>query len=238
MDIKHLPHQIIAKKELFSDLFNLVPFSSHIKDATSGKYLAMNQASLELLGFSTANEIIGLTVNDLAIQRSGCWDKTFPDYVIDLDHQAITSHNTAMIQHSFLNNQGFVRIEKLVKIPILNEKKNKTIGLLSFGEDLTFNVNLLFLFNNYKKFYLNKNEMILKFLQFLKIDQFFLILPTQTELRLLLAMKLNDSYKFLAKSLNISIKTVESHRNNLKEKVSVNLLHLALILRNGMVNNE
>jgi len=233
MDINQLPHRIIAKEELFSDLFNLIPFSSHIKDAASGKYLAMNQASLNLLGFSSAREVIGLTVNDLAIRREGYWEQTFPHYVIDLDKKAITTNHTSMIQHAFLNQQGFVRIEKLVKIPIMNENQNKTLGLFSFGEDLTLHVDPLFLLSNYKKFYRDRKEMIVKFLQFFNIEQYFVTLPTNAELRMLLAMKLNDNYKFLAKALNISIKTVESHRNNLKEKMNINFMQFLPILRAG-----
>ncbi len=105
--------------------------------------------------------------------------------------------------------------------------------MFSFGEDLTLNVDPLFLLSNYKKFYKDRKEMILKFLQFFNIEQFFITLPTNAELRMLLAMKLNDNYKFLAQALNISIKTVESHRNNLKEKMNINFMQFLPILRAG-----
>ncbi|MCE3269474.1 MAG: Bacterial regulatory protein luxR family, partial [Burkholderiales bacterium] len=72
----------------------------------------------------------------------------------------------------------------------------------------------------YKRHYLiNKQAAIQKFLTHIGIINLFNEYPTEAEIRILIAKTRADSYKKIAQLLNLSVKTVETHLGNLKQKV-------------------
>lgn len=214
---------------MYNFLF-LIPFSAHIKETNTGKYLSMNKISALQFGFISPQKVIGLTVSDLNSIMEGHWDSKFSEEIASLDQKAKFTKKPVLHKHMFLSYSGYVRIEKMIKMPLITKNK-KIHAILTFGEDLTKKSNLFDLFSYYKKFYTDKKSAINRFLQFLTIDKYFYVMPTEAELRMLITMRQKDSHKAIAGYLGITVKTVEIHRKHLKDKLKISLDNILCLLR-------
>lgn len=239
MENKNIPFFTSMRADDFlSNFVHEISFPAHIKDITNGKYISINKSSAALFGFSSPEKVIGMTINDLNNIMKGHWDITFPQQIIQFDQTIVSTGKPIKHPQVFLNGAGFVRIEKMIKIPIITPINKKIFSIFTFGEDLTPSTNPYNLLSIYKKFYIDKKQAIQKFLQYLNIYECFYFLPTEAELKILLAMKTDSSHKFVSSYLKINNKTVEAHTRNLKEKLKVNIRNTLAILRRGTIVNE
>jgi hypothetical protein len=229
--------------DVLSDLIQAIPFSAHVRDVGTGKYLLANRYQAKFNGFEPNGEkIIGLTNADLQAN----WSQTtrhlipsiqhqvkFRDFFARLNYEVQCSKRIVSYRERWISGgTGFLYFGESKKIPLLSENK-KVIAILTFSEEVTSKVNLLDLYYAYKSYYA-KQMAIRQFLHYLDIAHFFTQAPTEAQLITLIAMRENSQAKYIARFLNISPQTAEIHIRNLRKKVKdFELNTLLSLIRNG-----
>jgi DNA-binding CsgD family transcriptional regulator len=219
-------NQFIAFGDFLSNFVATFPYPVHLKDVETGKYIFSNQATADIYGLKSADELIGLTEYDLSYFQSQ-WGSAYAKVAAKLDRQA-TKHK-CFVQNKciILTSTGFIRLQNMVKIPVLGAMR-QVKAVFTFSYDLTSQIDLFSLFDLYKRYY-PKKQAIKCFLKYLNIAQFFTKDPTEAEVLTLLAMCGDDSQKYVASFLDIGAKTVETHRNHLRRKLKDANFHKLLV---------
>jgi len=221
-------NQPIIADEFLLDFIRHCPHPANLKDAQTGRYLLANQSTVEICGFQFEKQLIGLTVREIDGMIQARWGNTYAGVVEDLDQQVKTLRTSAEDKKRIIvENNGFIRVQNMMKIPIANHDKQVT-SILTYSCDITKDENLFYLFSVYKKFYSSKRMAIENFLRYLHIDNYFAQNITEAELLVLLGMKYNQLYKEVAQKLGIQTKTVEIHAGNLRNKMKNGGLHRVL----------
>ncbi|MGB6976991.1 MAG: LuxR C-terminal-related transcriptional regulator [Gammaproteobacteria bacterium] len=218
--------QMIALGDFLSNFVASFPHPVHIKDAKTGKYIFSNQATAEIYGLKSADELIGLTEYELTYFQSR-WGAAYAKVAAKLDRQAKTNKQFVQNKCVILTSAGFIRVQEMVKIPVLGVTR-KVNAVFTYSYDLTPEVDLFSLFKLYKRHY-PKKQAIKAFLKYLNIAKFFIKDPTETEMLMLLAMRSDDSQKYVASLLDIGAKTVETHRSHLRRKLKDANFHKLLV---------
>lgn len=229
-----LPPNFTVRGEFLNDFITAFPYPAHVKDITDGTYLLSNTVNVQLYGFHSIEQFIGLTVHDLNQKMQPWWRDEYAKQVAAMDQYVRNKKQpTYDNNRKIVTNDGFIRIQNMVKIPVTNHC-DKILAIFTFSEDLTHTTNLFHLFNLYRKNFSNKRMAIQQFIKYLNIDKFFEFSPTEAEIFILLAMIKSNSHKYVAKVLCIEPKTVEMHVRNMKNKLrNGNLAKLLMELRNG-----
>lgn len=208
--------------------------SAHIKNLETGKYVHSNGINLQTFGLNAPDQIIGFNIWDLDSFMKIYWGRTFAADIEKLDLLVKNEKcKIKNIERVFLNTHGFVCVNSLSKIPILNNNKC-VIDILTLAQNITTSVKLPKLYLLYKNLYSNSpftnKEINLKFLKYLKIDTMFEDIPTDAEIKILLARRIYSTHKELAFYLKLASKTVELHLYNLRNKIKHGNLTIVLSL--------
>jgi len=230
--INALPHDVLGfhASNWVSDFVETVPVVAHLKDAQTGKYILNNQHHIQSLGLSSKDSLIGLTAHDL-FEKSEIYSQLGPAVLSwkdeqlkkteEWDDQVRTTQRPLSFQNVYCLVSGFIEMEFSIKLPISSHKDKKTAAILTYNQDITdSHYNLSSLFKLYRGYYFDKQAITL-LLQYLKIDDYFIHLPTVREMQMLFALHEQTNRKKAARLLNISCHTLASHFQHLKEKLII-----------------
>lgn len=223
----------IGEDALF-DFVSAMPGPAHLKEIKTGRYIFSNQSNLEVYSLNQVSEIIGATVQDLDVFMSPYWGKGFADHIDFLDFQVREKQETVVVQQKvFLDKCGLIHIQNMTKTPVLSNN-NKVAAILTLSFDLTSKADPLRILEYYKSIYPKKSDALHYFSNHLNIKKFFNEPLTEKELLCMVYMKQNTSYKSIAASLGLGIKTVETHISNIIGKSKKHsVVEVLTFLRNG-----
>lgn len=226
----------------FTELSNFSCFSTHLKDAKTGKYIVSNPFQAKNFGFDSPNSVIGLTALDLTerLVEAQTSLQYFRDYkdkfarqieeVHGFDNQVLINRLPVAGGCSLLSLEtGFVHIIKTIKAPLFDSHQ-RVAAILSLDYDLTPHHDLPSLLDLYLQ-YFPPRCAIQKILNYLSINTCFSELPTQREFKTLLFMCRNQSSKHIARHLNISHRTADEYKHRLRCKAKTSLSNLLEKLR-------
>lgn len=207
----------IAGDSLF-DFVSSMPEPAHVKDSEDGSYIFSNESNLEIYGLTKVEQIIGATVHDLDGFMRPFWGKEFANCIDLLDYRVKYKKETVADKNRiFLDKFGLLHIQNMTKVPVLNDQ-NQVTAVLTLSFDLTRKTDSFKLLNLYKSIYMRKSEAVSYFTRYLRIDQFFNEKLTEKELLCLLHMKRNRCHKSIARSMDVGVKTVETHVSHIISK--------------------
>lgn len=193
------------------------PVSASFKEADTGRYIANNLHNSRQFGIEDPAELIGLTINDVRFCQPK-WGAQYAAIIERLDFRARESKSHVIGRHQFIDDSGEVQIEEMIKFPVLGSKKN-ILGIVTYRNDITSTLAPYQLYRLYRDFYDAKNA-IAKLMASIEVAQFFLVPPTDAQIRTFLLKIERFSNKEIAKSLDISVRTVECHLDALRNKVA------------------
>lgn len=220
----------IISTRFVESLMHSINCHSLLKDAKNSKYIDANQIHLNVYGLSAASDLIGFTVWDLDSQMSKMWLDNARQVTDFEDEVLYTGRSVIHPNRVWLNSSGFVWKHHMSKIPVFNQY-NKVSAILSIGNDLTKDLSFSELYGYYCYFYKSKQLKVGKFLQHIGVYDYFISLPTHSEVLVLIAKKALVHNKLIAEHLKISLGTVESHINKLCQKTP-NLFVVLTEMRN------
>lgn len=208
--------------------------SAHIKNVSDGKYVYSNRANVKKFGLIKPEEIYGLTIKDLDVRMHEKWGSV-GDIAVELEKVVVTECRQVIdTGRAFLTANGHVYMHEMIKIPLLS--KGEVSRIVTLSNNIADNLNLIDLYELYRKFYSanpRQGLAIKKFLEHIGIDKFFTTLPTDAEIRVLIARKSSGTQKELAYIVSSSQKTVETHLCNLRKKIhGSDIYGLVLNIRN------
>jgi DNA-binding CsgD family transcriptional regulator len=214
------------------DLVEKLNGTAHIKDAQTGKYIYSNHFHSASLNLDPTDSLIGLHSGDILSQDSRfyknlefnqnilAWLEYERNKTEEIDYQVKLTKRACQIQSIYLMVDSSLQFERSIKLPIQNQENQKTIAILTFTEDITYQLGLRRLLQLYQEFY-SRNQSVKKFLKHLKIETYFnpSTPPTLKEVQILCAMREDNSIKYVARAMGISPATVSNHISQLKDKL-------------------
>lgn len=214
-----------AKPGLFNgkaldDIISAFPTPAHLKDSTTGKYIYTNKANLAFYNLNEVKELVGYTVKDLNGFMQPYWGGGFAKEVEALEYSVINKKEKMVDIRTILLPCGKLMIQHMEKTPII-DSNGEASSILTMSRDLSVDLSLAELFNLYKKHLTktDKNLFIRGVLKHLGLDEYFTSLPTEGELRVLLAQRNLYSYIEVAKVLGLSLNSVKKYVVELRKKV-------------------
>jgi hypothetical protein len=197
------------------ELIDHFDYPIDIKDAWTGKYIRNNLAASEVSGLSP-EERLGMDIQDIA-KINRIKDTTIAK-VVNADQQVVKTGLPASFNHIFLNKDGSLLVDKVVKKPILGQQ-GRPIAILSYAYTVTQYIDLAELYAFYRTYY-NKRNAVQRFLKHLHLEREFIEPPTDQELFALLVIQKNVSAsKYVAKLMNLSPRTIEEYKSRLRSKL-------------------
>ena len=164
-------------------------------------------------------ELLGKTVFDLEKKLPYHLPKGFAKSIEDLDKMVIkTGYPVTIRNKMFLNNQDFVAIYTITKIPLFDDKDNKVKAILTISFESTNTENTECLCKLYRKLHKNPVKANEKFLEYIGFKKYIEKSLTNREIDCLLALTNSRSLKTAAAILGISVKTLETYLNRIKSK--------------------
>jgi hypothetical protein len=209
--------QTTISENLIFELINAFKDIAHFKDAKTKQYINCNTYTLKSFGLQDINQVIGHTTQDINDIMFPYWGESYAEQVDNFDNLVKTKMQTINHNEVTITSDGLIRLQNLIKIPVTGSKKTVS-GIFTFTQNLTHTLDRNELYQLYKRRY-RKNNAISYFLRHLGLDKYFIALPTDAELRILLAAIIQDNYKSIANYLNCSPKTVDMHLSNLRYKI-------------------
>jgi hypothetical protein len=199
----------------------------HIKDIKNGKYIIVNEPTLKIFGSKKIEEMVGLTVHDLDKFMRPFWGD-FAKRIVDLDTKVINSSEMAFSQHDvFIDAKNQVYIQDVMKFP-LTDKSHKITAIFTTITDRTKDVGLFRLLDLYSSLYPSQSVGLNNFMRYLNLSDSFQEDLTYKEFSCLFHMRLDSSYKNVAKKLNLSVRTIETHASNIVRKIKYGRLSTIL----------
>lgn len=215
----------ITENSLF-ELIQIIPNPVHIKDV-QGKYIATNNQNLGTFGFRKAEELLGLSLDDLDYFMRQYWGKNFASSMRDFDAEAMIGDGKTIVKRKlFKDKNNFIRFQDVYKIPYFcKQYSNKVSFIITLSVELTDKLKLIELYNKYRALHCCKTDAMKYFLEYLGITGFFYEQLTEKELLCLLCARQNQAHKHIANNLGVTIKTVEAHVANIAGKLKNHSLH-------------
>lgn len=201
-------------------VFELIPVMkdiAHFKDAQTKQYLSCNAYTMASFGVTDIKQVIGRTAQDINNIMLPHWGEGYANQVDHFDNLVKTKQQTINHNEITTTSNGQIRLQNLIKIPVTGIN-NAVVGIFTFTQNLTHTLDRHELYKLYKARY-HKNKAISYFLQHLGISKYFITMPTNAEVCVLLAGIVQDNYKSIANYLNCSTKTVDMHLSNLRNKI-------------------
>jgi DNA-binding CsgD family transcriptional regulator len=203
-----------SENQLF-DFFKTLPDPINFKDPKSGKYICANKQSATQVGLESADQMVGLTVHDLAFAQAD-WGSPLAKRIAHMDWLVQEKKEIVTDTAAWLNH-GRLIYETVVKTPLLSSR-GKVLAIATFNQDLTQRLSHPSLYLLYKKI-CGKKTAIQKLLQHLAIESWFFTLPTEKELLVLLERAAGRTDKEIARLHHVSVRTTETHLINLRTKL-------------------
>lgn len=210
--------------EILTDFVQYLPLSAHVKDIKTGKYLLSNKTNSRIYGIEDEEEIIGLTVYDLDKRMQSKWGKEYAQTIYKLDREVSKKNYVVKDEGRVIcDSKGLLRLQTMIKIPVRGIN-NKIKCIFTFSQNLTGCIDHWELFQLYLNKYQKKRDAIKLFLTHLQVDHYFHFnerkdCPSEKQVLVMLALAEQNNYKTVAKLLNVTYKTVESHIFQLKDKI-------------------
>jgi len=184
-----------------------------------GKYLYANQSSVNLFNLKNKNDLIGISAKELNCKIKHHWHSEYEQTVLDLDTFVVKNRQSAKDGMRAIPCQnGTLRIQNMIKKPMVSKLSNKVTAIFTFSENLTDNVDRIALLSLYIKFYASNEPAIRYFLKYLKVDTLFAKSPSLREIETVLLLAILGNHKSVSKKMGISTRTVEENIRNVKQK--------------------
>jgi len=165
---------------------------AHIKDAKTKQYINCNASTLRCFGLEKPEQIAGLTAMDLDGFMRPYWGDAYANKIDQMDHLVCTKLETISHKEVTIVKSGFMQLQTLIKMPIINN--NKASSIFTITQNLTDTLDLNALYDLYKNHYTSK-DAVNYFLKYLELDTYFTEMPTSLELSKLIDQTLQTNYK-------------------------------------------
>ncbi|MGN6085376.1 PAS domain-containing protein [Trinickia sp.] len=216
---------------LIASLIESFPVPASFKEADTGRYVVSNAHNSRQLGIEDPMDLVGLTINDVRLRQPE-WGAQYAHAIEALDFRARDSKSHVIGKHHFLDDNGEVRFEEMLKFPVLGAAKN-VLGIVTYRHDITSALGPSALYWMYRKFY-DADNAIGRAMACLRVERFFVAPPTDAQFRIFLMKMERMSNKEIAHSVGSSVRTVECHLNALRNKiVDGDLSGIISILKKG-----
>ncbi len=201
------------------DIMFSCPTGIHIKDAKTGHYLDGNQALMDFFDLRDIKDLLGFSVLDIDKFMRPYWGLGYAQRVAELDRKVVASSASQKnLNEIMFDTNNLVYIQDLIKIPLAGQG-NRVKAILTIFTNKTQETDPFTLLNIYTKMYDNPSIGIKNFMRFLKLTDFFQEDLTYKEIICLMHMLVKSDHKIVAKKLNISIRTVETHASHITKKL-------------------
>ncbi|WP_158903680.1 LuxR C-terminal-related transcriptional regulator [Burkholderia sp. L27(2015)] len=208
-----------TESQLF-DLIQKLPNPLNLKEPKSGKYVFANDPSAKQIGLESAEQMVGLTVRDLDFSQSESGN-TLAEKIARMDSLVQQKKERVRDTATFFN-RGVLVHETVIKFPARGSRGN-VIGIYTFNQELTESLSHQTLYTQYKKI-CGKNVAIKKLLQHLEVEPFFFTPPSEMELMVLLERVAGRSDKEIARTFDVSFRTINTHIARLRTKLQGDVL--------------
>lgn len=226
------PLDKLINSRFVEDLVHCWRGSAQAKDAKTGKYVLSNYHSSSRFGISNPEAVYGYTIQDLDLVMNSKWGNTAKrieaqDYQICETKQPLVDKNRV-----FLTAKGRVYLHNVNKYPIMNTK-NQVSLILTTNEDITSSILPSELLKLYQDQYgiEHRREFLSIFLEHIGVYDVFDVLPTIAELNVLFGLARYSKLKLVAEKLHLSLKTVDTHMRNLRDKSKISLHDVITIIK-------
>lgn len=211
---------MMSDSEIF-DLVDFLPYAS-FKDATTGKYIWVNDGLATRCRLQSPAQMVGLTVGDLGFAQTQC-GKAVEEQTRRMDGLVRAKKRGVKLTHAGMRfADGNLIYQTISKLPVVGERN--LLGIITFGEDLTSTLPHLALYFMYKHLCGSKDMAIKKLLRHLEIDVWFFTLPTEAEVLVLLERGNGRSIKEIAIERNVSTRTVHAQINGIRGRLKGDVL--------------
>jgi hypothetical protein len=163
---------------------------AHIKDAKTKQYISCNASTLQCFGLEKPEQIAGLTAKDLDGFMRPYWGDEYANKIDQMDYLVCTKLETISHKEVTTVKSGFMQLQNLIKMPVINN--NKASGIFTITQNLTDTLDLGALYDLYKNHY-SSNDAVSYFLKYLELDTYFTEMPTSLELSKLISTSLNNN---------------------------------------------
>lgn len=225
-----------------SNFIEQAPFSAHLRDTKTNRYILSNQFSANNIGLDTSRDLIGLKPRDVIEHRlqseqgldyNLAWKEKLRillDKTYELSSQVLIEKVPAIQRDIELSLSGFIRVTQTIRSPVFDSQK-RVVAIASLDCDFVQQCELFYLFQLYTRYLLPK-KAIRNFLTYLEVESYFSKMPTCRELTAMLFMRQNSSSKYVAGRLNVSSRTIDEYKARLGAKlVDTSLASLLINLR-------
>ncbi len=238
MDIfqRFFAHETIrCMGDFLSHFVESYPNSSHVREASTRKYLLANHSESISSGLESVNDLIGITPRELWIEDvlNRKERLNLDSTIIDSEHRnvlQVEGYETQLLltkcpisfNCTYLYFNGLIALERLIKIPISDRDNKKIIAFLTIFQDLTPRLSLHKLFLLYQEsFPISKQRAIQHLLRHLELDSYFDAHNplTYTEIQVLLAMCEDSRCKTLAQRFDLRTATMSNHISHIQAKI-------------------
>lgn len=211
---------ISISENVLHDYLVAHPYGTHIKDANNGNYLLCNPPTLKVFGLKNPKDLIGQNIAHIDKYMRPYWGQKYAQEIAKMDYQVKTLAKIVKRKKDiFINRSNHeVYIQDLLKLPLIG-RNNQVTAIVTIATDRTKEADPFALLNLYREMYPNQTIGLVNFVKFLSLSDFFQKNLTYKEIVCLLHMRINPAYKNIAKKLNISAKTVETHVSNIISKL-------------------
>jgi hypothetical protein len=231
MSYKHFTFDNI---DFIEDFISTIQHPAQFKDVKTGKYLYSNKFHLQNLGFHSMDQIIGCTLEDIDQLMQPKWGN-YASQIKNMELQVLANKEIISARNqAWVKDNGLIWIHNASKIPVMNSNGQVSL-IVTITEDITSKKSIRYLYPIYKKLYDDKKIAITKFLEHFSVLKYFMELPSDAELNVLIARINAFGNKEIANLLSISLKTVEAHIYNLKQKIITSLDNVIVNIRNSYI---
>jgi len=199
------------------DFYTMFPSPVSIKEPESGKYVFANASCLALLGLTSADPMLGLTVRQLdCIQWCPAPDGV--QHVIRQDRLACERQVPVDALQTFFNAHDKLICGSASKYIIAEDGKAGAPYLITQFYDFGPDISTESLYLLYRKF-CSVQSAISKCLRHLALDTCFDMLPTEAELWVLLAHSRGASSDLIADLHDVSVQQIDHLVHTVHRKI-------------------
>ncbi len=203
-------------------------FSVWVKDIVTYKHIMNNQICSNKWGLNQSG-LTGMTTREV-LERV----KDFSTLEEELktieanERTALENNKQNVFLQTLLTHGKKISLQKTLITPMLGTN-NQAVAIVGMAYEFTKHANLMYLLDLYQRYYLSKKQVVTHFSHYLALDRYFLKALSFAELKTLCAMTQDIKYKSVAQLQNISIKTLSSYLESLKDKLKTNVELFAVV---------
>jgi len=237
--LRDLDKKLALSAYVIDDVVDLAEHMSNpvmLKDSR-GRYLYANQSSISLFGLSHQNDVVGLNSKELKGKVTHRWHDTFEQAISDLDSFVVRKRLSGRDNMRAIPCQdGTLRIQDMIKKPMISSLSDKVTSIFTFSENLTDNIDRLALLSLYVDFYSSHLTAVRYFLKYLSIESLFTKTPSLREMETVLRIAALGNQKAVSNQMGISTRTVEENIRKIKQNKLANEYLWSVLLE--LIRNE